>query len=161
MIHSQFEKLADLLINHSCSLEKGEKVLIEAFDIPQEMVIATIRAARKVGGIPFVTWKNNLILKELISDTTEEHMGLMGDVEKFRMKEMDAYIGMGHTAENLAKKYSISRDEQEKMALESHQKASVAQENNEFKDEIITVNAIFAPLLSLTQTVQRYLTTPG
>ena len=56
--------------------------------------------------------------------------------------EMDAYIGMGHTAENLAKKYSISRDEQEKMALESHQKASVAQENDEFKDEIITVNEI-------------------
>ena len=44
---------------------QGEKVLIEAFDIPQEMVIATIRAARKVGGVPFVTWKNNLILKEL------------------------------------------------------------------------------------------------
>ena len=94
MIHSQFEKLADLLINHSCSLEKGEKVLIEAFDIPQEMVIATIRAARKVGGVPFVTWKNNLILKELIADTTSEHMGLMGDVEGFRMKEMDAYIGL-------------------------------------------------------------------
>ena len=56
--------------------------------------------------------------------------------------EMNAYIGMGHTAENLAKKYSISRDEQEKMALESHQKASVAQENDEFKDEIITVNEI-------------------
>lgn len=56
--------------------------------------------------------------------------------------EMDAYIGMGHTAENLAKKYSISRDEQEKMALESHQKASMAQENGEFKDEIITVNEI-------------------
>ena len=94
MIHSQFEKLADLLINHSCSLEKGEKVLIEAFDIPQEMVIATIRAARKVGGVPFVTWKNNLILKELITNTTNEHMGLIGDVEKFRMKEMDAYIGL-------------------------------------------------------------------
>ena len=56
--------------------------------------------------------------------------------------EMNAYIGMGHTAENLAKKYSISRDEQEKMALESHQKASMAQENGEFKDEIITVNEI-------------------
>ena len=94
MIHSQFGKLADLLINHSCSLKKGEKVLIEAFDIPQEMVIATIRAARKVGGVPFVTWKNNIILKELIADTTTEHMGLMGDVEGFRMKEMDAYIGL-------------------------------------------------------------------
>ena len=46
MINPQLEKLAELLINHSCSLQKGEKVLIEAFDIPQEMVIATIRAAR-------------------------------------------------------------------------------------------------------------------
>ena len=113
MIHSQFEKLADLLINHSCTLGKGEKVLIEAFDIPQEMVIATIRAARKVGGIPFVTWKNNLILKELISDTTQEHMGLMGDVEKFRMKEMDAYIGLRGSL-NISEMSDI---ESEKMAI--------------------------------------------
>ncbi len=94
MINPQFEKLATLLINHSCSLKKGENVLIEAFDIPQEMVIATVRAARKVGGLPFVTWKNNLILKELISETTNEHMGLIGSVEKHRMKSMDAYIGL-------------------------------------------------------------------
>ena len=38
------------------------------------------------------------------------------------IRDRDAYIGMGHTAENLAKKHSISREEQEKMALESHQK---------------------------------------
>ena len=87
MINPQLEKLAELLINHSCSLQKGEKVLIEAFDIPQEMVIATIRAARSAGGEPFVTWKNNLILKELISDTNEGHMGLIGDVEKFRLEK--------------------------------------------------------------------------
>ena len=56
--------------------------------------------------------------------------------------DMDAYIGMGHTAENLAKKYSISRERQEQMALESHQKASKAIEKGEFKDEIIPVNGI-------------------
>ena len=56
--------------------------------------------------------------------------------------DMDAYIGMGHTAENLAKKYSISRERQEQMALESHQKASKAIEKGEFKDEIIPVNDI-------------------
>ena len=56
--------------------------------------------------------------------------------------DLDAYIGMGHTAENLAKKYSISREEQEKMALESHQKASKAQENGQFIDEIITINDV-------------------
>lgn len=56
--------------------------------------------------------------------------------------DMDAYIGMGHTAENLAQKYSISRERQEQMALESHQKASKAIEKGEFKDEIIPVNDI-------------------
>ena len=56
--------------------------------------------------------------------------------------DMDAYIGMGHTAENLAIKHSISREDQEKMALSSHQKAAEAQDGNFFENEIITVNGI-------------------
>ena len=56
--------------------------------------------------------------------------------------DVDAYIGMGHTAENLAKQHSISRDEQEKMALESHQKAASATEKNMFEDEIISINGV-------------------
>ena len=56
--------------------------------------------------------------------------------------DMDAYIGMGHTAENLAIKHSISREEQEKMALSSHQKAAAAQGGNFFENEIIPVNGI-------------------
>ena len=56
--------------------------------------------------------------------------------------DMDAYIGMGHTAENLAKKYSISREDQERMALESHQKATVANDKNQFDDEIISINGV-------------------
>ena len=56
--------------------------------------------------------------------------------------DVDAYIGMGHTAENLAKQHSISRDEQEKMALESHQKAASATEKNMFEDEIVSINGV-------------------
>ena len=56
--------------------------------------------------------------------------------------DMDAYIGMGHTAENLAIKHSISREDQEKMALSSHQKAAAAQDENFFENEIIPVNGI-------------------
>ena len=43
---SRYEKLAHNLINHSCQLKNGENVLIEAFDMPEEMIIALIRAAR-------------------------------------------------------------------------------------------------------------------
>ena len=56
--------------------------------------------------------------------------------------DMDAYIGMGHTAENLAKKHSITRDDQEKMALESHQKATAADQKNQFDDEIVSINGV-------------------
>jgi acetyl-CoA acyltransferase len=51
-----------------------------------------------------------------------------------------AYIGMGDTAENLAKKYNISRQEQEAFAVESHKRAAAAQAAGKFKDEIVPIN---------------------
>ncbi len=56
------------------------------------------------------------------------------------MKEYpDVYISMGMTAENLAKKYGISREEQQEMAVESHAKAAAAQKAGKFKDEIVPI----------------------
>lgn len=53
-----------------------------------------------------------------------------------------AYISMGDTAENLAKRYAISREEQEAFALTSQQKAADAQQRGRFEDEIIPIDAI-------------------
>ncbi len=53
-----------------------------------------------------------------------------------------AYIGMGETAENLSKKYSISRAEQEAFAVASHQKAAKAREAGKFNDEIVPINGV-------------------
>lgn len=53
-----------------------------------------------------------------------------------------AYIGMGTTAENLANKYEISREDQEKFALASHQKASEAVSTGKFDDEIVGVGEV-------------------
>ena len=47
---------------------------------------------------------------------------------------------MGITAENVAKKYSISREAQDALALASQQKAAAAQEAGRFKDEIVPVS---------------------
>ena len=44
---------------------------------------------------------------------------------------------MGTTAENVAKKYDISREKQDALALASQQKAAAAQESGRFKDEIV------------------------
>jgi acetyl-CoA acyltransferase len=53
-----------------------------------------------------------------------------------------AYMGMGETAENLAKKYSISRIEQEQFALESQKKAAAAAASGKFKDEIVAMGDV-------------------
>ena len=48
-------------------------------------------------------------------------------------------VGMGATAENLVEKYKISREDQDKFAVESHQKAAAAQANGWFDEEIVPV----------------------
>lgn len=50
-----------------------------------------------------------------------------------------AYLGMGLTAENLARKYSISRDASDRFSVESHQKAAAAIEAGRFQEEIVPV----------------------
>jgi len=50
-----------------------------------------------------------------------------------------AYIGMGDTAENVAAKWKISRQEQEQIAVDSHAKATKAQESGRLSDEIAPV----------------------
>ncbi|HCS24050.1 MAG TPA: thiolase family protein [Alphaproteobacteria bacterium] len=52
-----------------------------------------------------------------------------------------AYIGMGETAENLARKYSISRQRQEAFAVSSQQKAAAARAAGKLQDEITPVTA--------------------
>ena len=49
----------------------------------------------------------------------------------------DYYLNMGLTAENLARKYEITREQADQFSLESHQKAAAAIKEGRFKDEIV------------------------
>ncbi|GIP26089.1 3-ketoacyl-CoA thiolase [Paenibacillus sp. J23TS9] len=51
----------------------------------------------------------------------------------------EVYIGMGHTAEEVAERFSISREEQDRFAARSHEKAAKAIAEGKFLDEIIPV----------------------
>ena len=68
----------------------------------------------------------------------------MGHPEAFHDQELaarmpGAYLSMGETAERVAERYHITRDEMETMAVASHQKAHLAQEAGKFDDEIIPI----------------------
>ena len=51
----------------------------------------------------------------------------------------NVYLSMGDTAENVARKYNLSRELQQDFAISSHQKASYAEMNNNFTDEITKI----------------------
>ncbi|AIE61240.1 acetyl-CoA C-acetyltransferase [Bacillus methanolicus] len=50
------------------------------------------------------------------------------------------YMGMGHTAEEVAKKYGISREDQDAFAVRSHKKAAKAIQEGKFEEEIVPVD---------------------
>jgi len=56
-----------------------------------------------------------------------------------KLSEKEFYIGMGETAENLAQELSISREDQEDFAINSHKKALKAQLDGRFDNEIVPI----------------------
>ncbi len=58
-----------------------------------------------------------------------------------------AFIGMGQTAENVADRFGISREDQEKFALASQEKTLAAQQQGKFNSEIIQINPNNADLI--------------
>lgn len=94
MIDPRMTKLADVLINYSTAMKPGEKVLIEAIDIPHEMTCELVRMARAAGADPLVTLKSNTVNRMLMHQASETQMSLIADIEAERMRNVDAYIGM-------------------------------------------------------------------
>ncbi|MFG0329361.1 MAG: aminopeptidase [Phycisphaerales bacterium] len=94
MVDPRVTKLAELLINFSTSLQKGEHILIEAFDLPDEMIIECVRAARKAGAHPHVALRSNRVMRALNIDASDEQLDAWSDYDLYRMKKMDAYLGL-------------------------------------------------------------------
>ncbi len=90
----RFDKLAKLLVEYSTRLKRNETVLIEAFDVPDEMTIALVRAARNVGALPFTQIQRAQVSREIARKATDRQLNLIAIHELARMKRMDAYIGL-------------------------------------------------------------------
>ena len=58
----------------------------------------------------------------------------------------DFYLSMGLATENVARKYEVSREEQDAFALQSHQRAIAALDTDKFKDETVALTVTFEEL---------------
>src|SRR6266567_4449679 len=94
MTDPRFQKLAKLLVDYSTQLKKGDRVLLDMIDVPDEFSIELMRAARAAGATPIIEVRHTRITREILRDTNDKHAGLVRDLELGRMKKMQAYIAI-------------------------------------------------------------------
>src|ERR1043166_7979664 len=94
MHDARFDKLARLLVGYYVRLERNQQGLREAFDIPEEMTVALIRAARKAGGIPFAQTYQTRVNRALALEASNRQLNAVASHELARMKKMNAYIAV-------------------------------------------------------------------
>ena len=103
MTDPRYPKLAKLLVNYSCTLKKGERILLDLSDVPDEFAVELLRAVRAAGGVPFVETRHPRVGRELLLGMTEAQAKTVRDLELARMKKMAAYIavrGAANATEN-------------------------------------------------------------
>jgi aminopeptidase len=91
----RWETLAEILIDHSTRLEAGERLFVECFDLDDSTLprLLVQKAARKHAQV-LVETKDTRIIRELIKNGSEEQMRAWGEIERFRMERMNAYIAL-------------------------------------------------------------------
>src|SRR5512143_825085 len=90
--------LAKLILNHSCALQRGEAVLIEAFDLSDGLVLDLVEQAQAIGAVPLVSLRDNGVLRAQLVGATEEQLRVQADLELHQMKLVQAYIGIRASA---------------------------------------------------------------
>ncbi len=89
------EVLAKNLVNYSCKVQPGEKVLIQyvgsATQLLAKQIVKEVYAA---GGIPFLKYTDVRLQRELLLGATQEQYEMMASWDSLQMKGMDCYIGV-------------------------------------------------------------------
>lgn len=96
MLDSRLKVLAERLINYSCSIKQGEKLLIEASNKVDENFLAElVKQTYLAGGMPFVKISSSIVGRAMAMQTTEEREKAKCKYDYPQMEDMDAYISIG------------------------------------------------------------------
>ena len=94
MLDPRVTRLAELLCTHSCELGPDDRVLVHAFDIPEEAVAEVVRVAQATGAQVAVRLESNVVKRQLMLGMTEANARTIADIEKHEMERMTAYIAL-------------------------------------------------------------------
>ncbi len=94
MHDKRIDQLASQLINYSTKIKKGDRVLLDCYDVPNSIVLALIRAVAEAKAIPVVKLHDAIVTRELMCHATPEGYDMLAKNNLDLMKEMDAYIAV-------------------------------------------------------------------
>src|SRR6266498_1770856 len=83
MLDARYTKLARLLVEYSTSLRKGDVVLIDAIDIPDEFTVELMRTVRRAGATPLVEVRHGRVTRDALRGSTNTNEA--SDVPSDRM----------------------------------------------------------------------------
>ncbi|MCI8284449.1 MAG: aminopeptidase [Firmicutes bacterium] len=88
-------KFAEMIVNYSCSVKPGERVLIDEVGVTAKPLIKElIKAVYKAGGYPFLGLSDATLNREIIMNCKREQLEYMRDYQLYQMKGIDAYIAV-------------------------------------------------------------------
>lgn len=91
----RIKQLADLLVDFSCNVKPGERVLIDyEGECSKPLVKQLIKNIYAKGGLPFFNIRDTEITREIMLGCTEEQLKFKDEIDLAQMKGMDAYIAI-------------------------------------------------------------------
>ena len=98
MTDPRYTKLAKLLVEYSTALKRGERVLLDMIDVPDDFSIELMRAVRAAGAIPLIEVRHTRINREVLRGSNDQHAALVRDLELHRLRKVHAYIAVRGSA---------------------------------------------------------------
>lgn len=92
---NRIKKLADVLVNYSCDVQPGERVLV-SYDgeSAKPLVRQVIKEIYAKGGLPYAEIRDSSISREILLGCSQEQLEFMNEYLLLQMKGMDAFIGI-------------------------------------------------------------------
>jgi aminopeptidase len=112
LVDERIKKLAHNLVNYSCRVKKGEKVLIDTSCTDDMVVEELIRAVYDAGGLPYVDASRPAVSRELLNQITEQQVRDMTEWDSARMRCMQAYIAI-RGSENAVESVDVPQDKKD------------------------------------------------
>lgn len=114
----RWHELADILVNYSVGVKKGDRVMITMLEAETESLArACCREVIKAGGFPFIEYQSAYLEKDLMTYGSEEQISWINEMSLYGMQWADCYIGL-RGARNPYEFSEISADK-----ISAHKKA--------------------------------------